>query len=80
MNIELIKAKIKLLYEKNPIIHVNVSLNHPKIQLRGVAVQIEEIYPHVFRILEIDSGKRFTLQYTDILIGRIEVLELGEAK
>ncbi len=75
MTTEIIKAKINKLFEKGDIIHMNVSLNHPKVLLTGVPVKIKEVYAHLFRIKEVETGKYFTIQYTDILIDRVQVLE-----
>lgn len=75
MKAEIIKAKISKLFEKGEVVHMNVSLNHPKVHLSGVPVRIKEVYAHLFRIEEVETGKHFTIQYTDILINRVQVLE-----
>ena len=77
-SIDIIKSKIKSLYETNPSIHVNVSLNTPKISFKNKPVLLIGVYPHVFRI-EDRSGQRadqYTLQYVDILTKNIEIMEL----
>lgn len=77
--LDIIKNKIKILYETNPNIHINISMTHPKICLRNDPVKITGIYKNVFRIEENSSGspKCHTLQYTDILTKQIEIVELN---
>lgn len=77
MQIDAIKARIELCFKEGATIHMNVSLNHPKLNLRGVPVKIVSVFSHIFMIEEIDTKKRFSIQYADILIGRIEVLEFN---
>lgn len=76
-SIEAIKAKIQNLYETNPQININVTLSRPKINLKNEPVTIKGVYPHIFRIEENSSGRPIihTLQYSDILIGYIEILD-----
>ncbi len=77
-SLEAIREQIKKLYSENPEIHLNVSLKRPRIQLENTTATIKGVYPHIFQIEENTSGKpkQHTLQYTDILIGNIDILEL----
>ena len=76
--LDAIKARIRDLYQTNPAIHINVSITKPKIQLRNEPVIIKGVYPHIFQIEEQSSGlpKMHTLQYADVLMHRIDILEL----
>jgi len=75
--LEIVKNKIKNLYETNPNIRINVTLSHPKIIFRNDPVTIKAVYPHIFIIEEYTSGKAktHTLQYTDILTKQIEIID-----
>lgn len=77
-SIESIRSRIKRLYETDPHIHVNVKLSHPRINAENRPVEIKGVYPHIFRIEERDSGhlRTHSIQYTDVLIGSISILEL----
>ena len=74
--IERIKRKIQTLYHTNPVIHVDVSINRPKVLVNGQQARIVGIYPHIFQIEA--EGKRYSLQYSDVLIKSIRILELEQ--
>lgn len=81
MTLESIKADIKRLFDENPNIHIDVALSHPRLELENDPVVIKGVYPNVFRIEENSSStspKCHTLQYADVLIGRIRILELNK--
>ena len=77
-SLDVIKNKIKELYETNPNIHINVAMTHPSISLQNEPVIIKGVYPHIFQIEERRSGfpKQHTLQYTEVLTKSIEILEM----
>ena len=77
-NIELIKRGIKRLYEKNPNVHLDVSLTHPKLHLENDPVVIKGVYANLFRIEEHSSGTAqcHSLQYAEVLTGHIRIHEL----
>lgn len=79
-SLDIIKSKIQRLYKTNPNIHINVSITSPKVILENEPVVIKGVYPHIFQIEERSSGapKRHTLQYTEVLLHHIEIVELGE--
>ena len=79
-SIDIIKSGLQSLYKNNPSIHVNVSLNTPKISLRNKPVLLIGVYPHVFRIEDRSGGiaEQYTLQYVDVLTRNIEIMELKE--
>jgi len=72
-----IRQHLLRLFQSNPHIRINVSLQKPKLSLCNVPVKIVGVYPHIFQIEETSSegGKRYTLQYTDILLHNIEILD-----
>ncbi len=73
-----VREKIKKLVAKNPNVHINVNLSKPRINLKNESVKITGVYAHIFQIEEYSTGVpvRYTLQYADILIKNIEILEL----
>ncbi len=77
-SLDIIKSKIQKLYKTNPNIHINVAMTRPKVELKNEPVVIKGVYPHVFQIEEQSSGflRRYTLQYTDVLLHQIDILEL----
>lgn len=77
--LETIKENLRLLYETNPDIHVNVVVKSPKKEnLYNVPVLLKGVYPHMFQI-EANNGKApklYTHLYTDLITKDIEILEL----
>lgn len=76
--LDYIKREIKNLYETNPEIHVNVSISHPKIDLKNDPAVIKGVYSNIFRLEEYSNGTPacHTLKYTDILTKQIEIEEI----
>lgn len=72
-----IRQRILERYHGNPNVRINVSLRQPKLILSNVSVKITGVYKHIFQIEESSSGytKRHTLQYTDVLMNNIELLD-----
>lgn len=77
-SLELIKAKMKQLYQTNPNIHITASIATPKTELKDELVKLKGVYPHIFQIEETTTGSArcHTLQYTEILTEHIEISEL----
>ncbi len=77
--LEAIKDNIRLLYETDPDIHVNVLVKSPRrMNLENLPVTIKGVYPHMFQIEE-RSGRiprQFTHLYSDVITKDIEILEL----
>lgn len=73
-----IKQSIEKTNRTNPNIRVNVSFAQPKIRLSDVEAKIVGVYAHIFQIedLTLSQKQRYTLQYTDILLGNIELLDM----
>ncbi len=76
--LEEIRLEVIRLYKYHPQIHVDVNMVHPKIVLKNVSATITSVFPHIFQIEAENDGvkKSYTLQYTDLLIRRIVILEL----
>lgn len=78
--IETIKKGIQELYDTAPHIHVNVTMRHPKVSVQNGEAVIKGVYPNIFQIEETDNGYKrcHSVQYNDVLIGRVEILELQD--
>ena len=74
--IDIIKTKMKNLYETNPDVHVNVSIATPKTTVFNEPAVIKAVYPQLFRI-EDKHGEMHTMKYTDLLTKNIEIQELN---
>ena len=76
--IETIKNDICRLFKTNPHIHVNVTMRHPKVSVQNEPAVIKGVYPNIFQIEEMENGyaRCHSVQYNDVLIGRVEILEL----
>jgi len=76
--LDFIKREIKTLYETKPEIHVNVSISHPRIELKNDPAKITAVYSNIFRIEEYSNGApaSHTLKYTDLLTKQIEIEEV----
>lgn len=72
-----IKKKVAYLYSASPRIHINVRLNHPRLELKNDVVEIKGVYKNIFSIEEYSTGRPrlHSLQYVDILTGNIEIIE-----
>ena len=76
---EYIKHEIEKLYNNNPIIHITLKITRPKSELEKSTVKITGVYKNIFQVEENRKGAllRHTFQYSDILIGRVAIEELG---
>ncbi len=76
-----LREKLKKLYVENPNLHINVNLAKPKLNLINEQVKLTGVYAHIFQIEEYSTGVpvRYTLQYADVIIKRIEIKELINA-
>lgn len=79
MSVEEIRSRIQALYKTAPEIHADVNIKNPRICLVNEPVVITGVYQHIFRIEERtgEAPKCHTLQYTDVLTGRIHIPELS---
>lgn len=78
--IETIRRDIRALFETAPHIHVNVTMRHPKVSVQNGEAVIKGVYPNLFQIEEKELGytRCHSVQYNDVLMGRVEVLELKD--
>ncbi len=76
--LDFIKQQIKALYEAEAKIHINISLTHPKLDLKNDPAKITGVYSNIFRIEEYSNGTpaSHTLKYTDLLTKQIEIEEI----
>ena len=74
--LDAIKFKVQKRFKINPIIHVSVSLNRPKVNVSYQEAKITGVYPHIFQIEA--QGKSYTLRYADVLTQNIFVAELED--
>ena len=76
--LDLIKSRIKKLYDTSPDIHINICIARSKDSLKNEPAVIKGVYPHIFQIEEYSSGspKCHTFQYTDLFTKQIEIAEL----
>ena len=81
MNIDLIKLQITELYEKNVEVHIDVFSTRPKININNAVAKITGVYKNWFRIEVVEGGlkKGYTVQYTDLFIGKVKIRELEKA-
>jgi len=75
--LDMIKKKVNYLNSVSPKIHINVRLNHPRLELKNDEVEIKGVYKNIFTIEEYTTGapRVHSLQYVDILTGNIEIIE-----
>ena len=76
--VEVIRDRIRKLYEAGKEIHININMTHPKLVVHNVSARIEGVYPNLFIIEERNCGypRIHSLAYSDVLIKQIEILEL----
>lgn len=79
--LDIVRNSIKLLYEKHPDIHVNITLRRPhKMIMNDLPVRITGVYPNIFQVEYLDKGvsKQYMHQYTDVVTRDVEILELSD--
>jgi len=76
-SIEYIKLGIASLFKKNDDIHIIINISHRKPMIEFIPVKIKGVYPNVFCVEETegDNPKKYSFQYADVLIGRVEIKE-----
>lgn len=76
--IDYIKKEIRTFYENGTKVHFNISITHPRIDLRNDPAKITGVYSNLFRVEEYSTGKpvTHTLKYSDILTKQIEIKEI----
>lgn len=72
-----LRERIWRRFKSEPVIRVNVSLSRPKLRLENVEARIVGVYAHIFQVEEMSGEhKRHTLQYADVLLGDVEIIDL----
>ena len=74
-----LRERLAALKESDPVIHIDVAIPRPRVNLEGATARIVGIYPYIFRIEAPAPDGRiqsYSLQYSDIMIGRIKIKEL----
>lgn len=75
-NLESAKNLVTKLYKENQTVHMDVSLPKMRINLKDDEVKIVGVYPHIFQIEQTkENGKKYILQYSDILTKSIIIHE-----
>ncbi len=76
--IDYIKFEIKKLYEAQTVIHVSITISHPKTEIKNDPAIITGVYSNLFRIEETSTGipVTHTLKYSDILTKQIAISEI----
>lgn len=80
LDVNEIKERIFRLCESGEEIHLSVYSKRPKICVVDVPARISGAYKNLFRIETTESGvvKAYTVQYTDLFIGKVKIRELGD--
>ncbi len=81
-SLDIIKEKIKTLYETNPEIHIDLLRTNPRLAFKSEKVKITGAYAHIFTIEELTDKypKRRSVQYADILTKSIVISEIENSK
>ena len=74
--VDRIRAEIVKLYRTDPNIHIDVSMNRPRVRISNQEARIKSVYPHIFNIET--QGKCYSVQYTEILTKNVRIVELEE--
>ena len=74
MTVNDIRHGIQVLYRTNQDVHVSVSTNRPKINIKNQKARINAVYPNVF-VIE-SNGKLYTAQYVELITKDIQIPEL----
>ena len=74
-----LRERLAELKKTDPVIHIDVAIPRPRVNLEGATARIVGVYPFIFRIeAPAPDGtiQSYSLQYSDIMIGRIKIKEL----
>ncbi len=76
-SIEKVRDLIKDYYSNGKNLRLNVNISKQKVHLKEVEAKILGVYSNVFRIEDLSCGKHncYTLQYTDVILKQIEILQ-----
>lgn len=73
-DVDAVKSHVEEYYRSGKALTINVSIKRPRVELNAVKVYVRGVYPHIFRI-ETENKENYSLQYIDILTGKIEIIE-----
>lgn len=81
-DISVLKDMIARLYEAGGEIHIEVHSTKPRISVSDSPARITGVYKNLFRIETVEDGlkKAYTVQYTDLFIGKVRIKELEAAR
>ncbi len=75
----LIREKVKKLFDTNPRVHISVNMSRPKTLIDNKEALIKGVYPNIFRIEELgEKSAHHTISYSDLLTGAVKIKELEE--
>ncbi len=74
-DLDLVKSKIKKLYEANPLVYVDVTISRQKLDIQKATAKIVGVYPNLFRLEDSITKEKYTVQYTELLMGHIAIYE-----
>lgn len=77
--IEEIKTGIEKLYKTNPKVHISTIRARPKRIVTSSPAKIVGVYENIFQVEECgedNSPTRYTVRYSDVLVGQVKVEEL----
>ncbi|MBR2930227.1 MAG: hypothetical protein IKC32_03250 [Clostridia bacterium] len=72
-DLESVRELVREKYASGEPVLISVCVRRPRIELDSVKVVIKGVYPHFFRI-ETPENESFSLQYNDVLMGKIRFL------
>lgn len=77
-----LKERIMKLCRSGETVHVSVISKRPKINVVDAPARISEAYKNLFRVETTENGtkKAYTVQYTDLFIGKVKIREIEEDK
>lgn len=73
-----IKSQVQTLFRTKPNIHMNETIPGSKIHLKKHPVTITAVYPNIFQVEDrtTDIPTTHTVQYVELMMGHIEIIEL----
>lgn len=80
-DIDLIKEQIKRLFELGGEISIEIHSKKPKLHIVDASATITGVYKNLFTLQTVENGLKrvYSVQYTDLFIGKIKIKELEKA-
>jgi len=78
-SLKAIKQGVNHLFKTHPQVHMNVNISHDKLHLKKHPVTITAVYPNIFRIEDRTGNdiRQHTIQYVELMMGHVEIVELN---